>query len=601
MIGSSAARTAAEAVRTAEEGRRLSARAGTHVSRLALQRELEAMQARQDLDELIAQSKDSFDQLAQRFNREVNDLRSADQQAGLAASEVKAPAMTAGGVRGAIGAFADSLKADQALLAEAAKVVAIKPGVADLVLLPEVNGGIQYLQGLIAFAQSQQARKHLASQRAYMLQLAASLRQTQSNIDRYVSMDVSDIVAELEGGLEEARKLENEALSEASGLEVEVTGAEQQLEQARSELASTRAELLGVEKSGFTAGDDQSFLKYRQRYLDLSGKLNALERREQELLHGGVAGAEFEQGEVLTAAMSGGEQVVSLDQLKWQLEDARKRAEGLQNYRKSIEEKIGFIQGLGQSAGDSRVDYEKRLTELREKLAAADEQRRKYFAEAFSLEDQALKAAQSAKQQFAAATAAASKWTSDASATQREKDTERTNERLKQIAGDTLAGRMSESAEAAANLLLGQIHAQRVEDFTRELDTYDQIARFVPGVQIGNPDQLSSVLATAREAGQNAVKDAIAKYEGFARNADATQWVSQAALATAYYLLSRLDPAMADENVRKARELIATAVEGRRQSPYVMNAGLFHDHLAARAQQEQEPGIDPARFGDEGG
>lgn len=606
MIGSMNTRNAIEASQKAEAARRLAFRAGTHVSRVALQHELEAMKSRQDLDELIAQSKESFDQLAQQFNKEISELQRSDAQAraDLPPLAAKAPSLTASGVRGAIDSFADSLKADRELLVQAEKLIADAPGgVSDVVLLPQVRGNVHYLQGLIAFAQSQAARKRLAAQRAHMLQVAASLRQTQSYIDRYVSMDVSDIVAELEQGLEEAKNLENEALSEASGLEVEVASVQQQIDQVRSEMTGTQGELREVEKTGFTAGNDASFQGYRQRYLELAGKLNELERREQELLHGGVAGAEFERGDILNASMSGGQPVTSLDYLKWRLADAQKRAEGLQNYRKSIEEKIGFIQSLGRSAGDSRVNYEERMTELRSKLAAADEERRKHFTEAFNLENEALTAAQKAKQHFAAAAQAATTWINDASTAQRENDPERTNERLRQIVGDTMARRVGESSEAAANLLIGQIHAQRVEDFTRELDTYDQIARYVPGVQIGNPEQLNTVLGTAREAGQNAVKDAITKYEAWAQNADATQWVSQAALATAYYLLGRLEPAMAGDHAVKARELIAAAVEGRRQSPYLKHAVMFFDHLAALAEKaaQEQPGIDPARFGDEGG
>ncbi len=605
MIGSTSARNAVRASETAEAARRLAFRAGTHVSRVALEHELEAMKARQDLDELIAQSKESFDQLAQQFNKELNEIKRGDEQtnADLPPPDIKPPALTAAGVRGAIDSFADSLKADRELLVQAENLIKSAPSATDVVVLPQVRGSVQYLQSLIAFAQSQAARKQLAVQRANMLQVAASLRQTQSFIDRYVSMDVSDIVAELEQGLEEAKKLENEALSEASALEVEVAGVQQQIDQVRSEMESTQNELRQVEKTGFTAGNDQSFQSYRHRYLELAGKLNELERREQELLHGGVAGAQFERGEILNASMSGGEPVTSLDHLQWRLADAQKRAEGLQNYRKSIEEKIGFIQSLGRSAGDSRVNYEERLAELREKLQAADAERVKHFTAAYGLEDEALKAARAAKEHFGKAAAAASAWINDASTAQRENDPERTNERLKQITGDDMATRVGESSVAAANLLLGQIHAQRVEDFTRELDMYDQVARFVPGVQIGNPEQLNNFLNTNREAGQNAVKDAIAKYEEWAQGAGAAQWVSQAALATAYYLLARLEPPMAEEHVVKARETIAAAVEGRRQSPYLKHAVMFFDHLAALAEQaaQQQPGIDPARFGDEEG
>lgn len=595
-LRSSAGKNRAQALEQAELARRRLAYAATRVANAAVAIELSALKS-VEFRSLIEASPDSFAALEAEFRDAVDKANATDRKN--AARGVKSSPLQPIDIAGAIGSFENRLAEDVKLLAAAEQAAKSADSQGNVLAVKQVVGMVEYLKASLALAESQRYRKQLVAQRDATLKIGAALMLAQSRVDEFRGLDVTEIVADLQTSLDEASAAESEAKTEADSLEALVAERRRELDDVSGKLTAVRVELLTHEQSGFTAGDDRSFEPYAERHRTLNEALRRHQREEQTLRFGGLKDASFDSDDFLKAAITGGEPVTALSELEWRLQDARSQADGYRIARESAEQTIKDMRAVGETAGGNQADYESRIEKLREELKTLRQSVKQVITNAVEKENEALRAGRRARDAFKAAAAAATAWVRDAQTLRDELDLDRPNERLDDIRNDGFVTRIGPSSQGAALLLIARVDAQRILDFERELEARNQFSEFVPGFDFGSTQTMNEMISTARDDGTTSLKDAITIYEDLARGAGATAWVPRTALAAAHYLMSKIDPANADQHLASALATMDEAVAGQEHSPYLLQYVRFRNHLRVIVDRDAVPDVDPGDFGED--
>lgn len=531
-----------------------------------------------DVDRLVTRAASRFDALPAEFTEAISAATRKDAGNRMRSS-IQAPGVGAAGIRKAISDTVGQLAADEKLLSEAEKNArqAVNAD-RDSVQAQQVLGMVQLLRASVLFGQAQVARRDLEVRRAHLLMLGARYRYAKGNIDHFASLDVRDAVENLRKDLIEIEAYRAEATSEVGAMRAAVDERLAALESVTRDLEVARRQLERLESTGFTPGNDGEFNAFRTQFLELTRRMQALQQQEELLRHGGIADAEFAGGEVIGGALTGSDATVALDELERRLESAKIKADGYARSKAEMEKQIGLIEVRGQTTGDAEKSIQAQLAALTEEIKGVQEQVGKLLSAAFDKESSALAAAQSAASSFKSAETSARNWKNVAGTIRSESDPDGKNLRLAQISKDEFVSRIGGSAAAEAQLLAGHIHARRIDDTTRHIALLERLAEMIPGSSV-NTETLDAVIKTARDEGQKALDEAKAAYGKLNNEMGMLGWVPQAGLATAHYLLGRIDRANAAEHFRAALDAINKAVEHREQSPYLTTHVVFRDHL----------------------
>jgi hypothetical protein len=444
--------------------------------------------------------------------------------------------------------------------------------------VPQVAGMADYVRASGLFAESQALRQEQRLLQSRLLRLTTQWATYRANQDYLAGLDVREILSQLRTDLEEMRGLGTEAQENVSVLSAEVAQREQDLAGVVATRESLQEELRTLEQQSFTPGDDASFTAFRDRFVDLSAQLRDLEAEEQLLSLGGLRNAQWTEDDPSAGEVTG-EPVVSLEALKGRLATAEERARRLTAAATALEDHIRFVEQAGTSAKQGESEY----AELQDKLKASQEELLKPLADlavaAAKTEDAALQAARRSVDAFRAAQQAADAWQSSAREVQSERDTERLNERLKMMTGDTTIPLVGNSGQAAALLLTGRIHAQRIEANEALIADMRQITEMRPGTSF-DPAAYEEQVAVARENAIKVLGDARTIYEKLITKAPVNiKWIAQTGLAVTCQLQARVNPAEADILLADAVQTINEATDGREQSPYLRVPVLLRDHL----------------------
>jgi hypothetical protein len=507
------------------------------------------------------------------FRNVVNNANSFDREHGFEPG-LTIPTSSAPAIRSAIrdsqeviAAVAADLQSAEENAREGLQLSPDTPGVA------QVLGLAQLLRSGVAFAESQEIRRHLSTRRTELIALAADIRTARSNIDRFSGIDTGEIVASLETDLEEVKAAEEETAGRIEQLSLGLVDRKSRLDGVKKKLDDARQQMLDIEQQGFTAGNDASFNAYRDRYNQVAQALRELQVQEEQISEGGEVDGEHQP---------------SIAELEWELSVERAKATGHAEARDAITEQITYVQKTGQAATGAQDVYARRRDELDAKLEGVMRELGTLMGEAVAKETEALSAAQAAATTFRTSANAYRKWKQDASQLQNEKDPNRTNERLKAIASDEFAERIPASAEGAAKLMIGEIHAQRIADITRHLEVLDRFVQMLPEKRLDTA-KLDELLTTSRDEATRSLNEAITTYQRLASGPVNTSWAPQTTLACAYYLLSKVDAPNADAHLAAAADAISRAVAGREASPRTRDSVAFRDHLRRVAPNAAMP------------
>ena len=553
-----------------------------------------------DLDALVAQTEEELRQISGTSARLVQEADRLAAQHGLPEPGLQPLSANVAGVRRAASEFESSVQANDALLraaiADARTAVATD---AKALGVSQVLGLAEYVRAAGLLGEAEELRRQQAGKQIELLALGAEWNLARGQADHFRGLDVAPILSNLQADLAELAALREDATSGLSGLEQDVTQREQVLAEIDAEMAAVREKLLVLERAGFVAGNDASFDSYRVSYLKLSRKLRELQEQEQELRYGGRHGAVLVGTDPATAEIQGGEPVVGLIELQRRLAIALERAERSTNANMSLEKHVQYVVDSGRQAQTETARYEARLVELEAQQKTVNDEILDLTTRALAKEDEALQAANAAVRAFATAQSGAQAWMSAAQQLQRERDPQRKNERLRLLVGDLYVEQFARSAEAAARVLAGRIHVQRVTSSQSLIDAMQLFGELNPNFTF-DPAPFETVLETAREAGTDTLGRACDSYSQVRSKlaGQPTEWVPLAALAAAQHLTWQLDPDLStqvgEDQVGTYRELaqktIADAVNGREKSPYLRLFVQFHNHLA---------GVAPAAPGDE--
>ncbi len=491
----------------------------------------------------------------------------------------------------------------EALLGTAIREAAAAVGIDATALgVAQVQGMAQYVQATALYTDAVAVRTQQVRAAARLLGLADDWLRARGFLDHYRGLDVAPVLARLKADVEELAALRTQAQDDLAALTARTRAAEQQLAEAERALADARAELLQVEEQGFRAGDDASFEAYRQRYLALTARLSELQQAEQELRYGGLRGATFTGDDLATAELAGGETVVGVEELQRKLATAEERARRLEGAHLSLEDRMKTVTEMGRQAQAEAERYQKRVDELAAEQKTAAEAVIALAKQAEELAGRALQSAEAAARSYRQSHTAVEAFIRAARTAKSERDPEGRNARLKAITQAPYLAQYAQSAEAAALVLAARIQAQRVDACQQIMADMRLLAEMNSAfARAFDPAPLMTIVETARPAGLDALEKARGIYEKLSTDPAATAWVSQAALAAAYHLTARLDPANASTHLSKTAELIQKAVDKRELSPYVQPLVPFRDHigLTATPAKPAGDGTGAGFFGDE--
>jgi len=325
---------------------------------------------------------------------------------------------------------------------------------------------------MLALSDAEVLRSQQAAYQAELVKLGLDGKLTRGRIEHFRGQDVEPIVAQLENDLRDLRQRRGEIGDRITTLESEVRGIEEELGGTDgtggilARMQAVQGELLSLEKRGFKAGQDEGadgFEAYRENYRRLSRELEQLQAQEQELRYGGLHGAKLVGHDPSTARVRGGEPVVGLEELQWQLETSRTNAQRLDDAVAALEAYDTHVRKGGQDAGEEIRRHNDHLTDLTSRQKALLTRIMEVAGEAEALEDDALRSARSAESSFRQAGNTIRQWIGDARTVQQERDPERKNPRLNVLLKDPFIEQVGQSAQATAQLLTARIHASRVE------------------------------------------------------------------------------------------------------------------------------------------
>lgn len=631
MFQSAQRKATAQARAQADLARRQLARVSAGLPRLDAIADVDALQAA-DLSSAISQAAEDLKGISDEYARLMRVSAERAQRDGLPAPEIQPLAPNASGVNRALDGFAAAVKANQALLQQATRDAQSARGIDSGALgVTHVLGMAKYVEAAQLLAEAEALRALQVARQAELLQAATTWKLMRGQADHFRGLDAEPILAQLRADLTELRELRDQANARVAALEAEVRSRTQELlgdEAAGTpgvvgQMQALQQELLALEERGFKAGADDApdgFNAYRTRYLELTGQLQELQQREQELRFGGRPGAALVGRDPLTAELQGGERVIGLADLEPQLAGAREVAERLDGAHVSLEAHIVYVQKTGEDADEEIQRYQQRSAQLetrQKELAGSGEDQageiRQLDKAAMEKEEAALSAAEQAVSAFAQAATATRNWVSAARELQQQRDPNRVNERLRLLLDDPYIEHVSQSAEAAARMLVARIQALRMEAARTLIEDMGVLATINPALAF-DAAPYQTVADTAQKAGLEALEKARQTYERLANDSKAanSSWVPRAALAAAQHLTWRLDPAatveLPGDQVGTFRDLaaqtITAALERRDQHPdlrpYVpYRTFLGRAFAAATIAPAAPPAAEESFFGEE--
>jgi hypothetical protein len=511
-----------------------------------------------------------------------------------------------GEAQGALGAFDKTLSENRELLAQAvsaARAAASEAvgatGQPAMASVEMIAGMTQMLTAETKLVEAQRVRDEIDVLLAEAQRVGLQRRLTQIQADYFGELEIDPIVAELrtgEHGREWAAAGAAEAQRAADQLAQAVAAKEATLAGVQQRLQAARTELLALEERGYTVGDDAAFSAFRSAHAEIIERLRVAEREEQALIHGApVAGADV-------ASLTADQVEIGLEQLRRELALQQSLAARYTAAVVSFDKRIADIQGTADEAQRGVVDYSDRIARRQEELEAMLPQLAERANTAANLEVEALQAAAAARSAFAKAGTAMNQWRSAARETREKYDPQQTNERLRQIINDRFGEQYTRGAEAAARVLEGRVHWQRIDGMTRYADAMRRVSELHGQATFDDSTIREAVLAS-RDEGIKTLQQARDMLDGLARAGGATAWVSQSALATTLYLLARVDEPNRVELEYAAAAAAVAAVGAGERSPYLADQVVFRDYLVRRTgytpptdntmQTPAEPGAEP--------
>ncbi len=548
--------------------------------------------AEAELDPVVESARETLEDVRGRYSQLMQAAQRQAEENDLIVERGQPVAVSVSGIRQALAGFEASLKDNSTLLDAALKDARAAVSTADgAVGVAQVLGMAEYAQAATLLAEARVLRIEQAEAQGALLKAGSDWKITQGLMDQFAGYDVDPILGGLREDLTAVSDGRGPVAERVRTLGEQVAERERALEQVEARLQEATEELRQVEDQSFVAGDDESFAAYRRVFLELSERVRLLQTREQELRHGARRGAELIGDDLCTAEIHGGEEHPGLAVLREQLQVAEELSRRWDRANVSLAGHIAYVTEAGQRASVEVAKYQQRqatLEERQEEIAARIET---LDQSAFEKEDQALRAAEKAVAAFQKSRRAVDAWLSAARTAQRERDPERLNERLRMILADPYTEQQPRSAEAAARVLVGRIHAQRVEYTEALLNDVGLLEETNPAFEFDDSDFLARI-DTARSSGSETVEIARATYQEMAQKLEnePTAWVPIAAQAAAHHLLARLDSAAAAVHTSQALVLIQQAVElAGDKLPYAQSYVAFRDHLSGTSSATGGP------------
>lgn len=495
--------------------------------------------------------------------------------------------------------FQTIMKENQDLLSRALKDAAAAVATDGEALgVAQAVGIGEYVRAAELLTAAQALRVRQGEAQARLLDVAAQWKLTESLLDYYNGLDATAVLAGLRADVDDLGVRQAQAATEVVQLTADVGKTQQQLAQVEQTLAGQQRALLELQRQGFKAGQDEGaggFAPYREQFLALSESTRALQQQAQELRNGALRGAQVADDNWASGEIKDGEAFLGLEELQRRLDVARERSRRLESAIAGTDEHIHYVTESGQQAQTERARYQERLAQLATSAKGIAAEIEKLATEAFEKEGEALRAAENSVKAFAQSQRATDTWLRAVRETQREKDPPRKNERLDKILKDPYLEQVPRSAEAAARVLVGRIHAQRIASGDALLGDLRAFTGTYTDPRFSfDPTTFETQVETARAAGLETLQKAADLYTTISEKLGnvPTVWIPLAAAAATYDLLARVDATQAGVFLGKATELIQKAVEKREQFPYAQPFVLFRDHLvhAAAPSTEAAPG-----------
>ncbi len=504
-----------------------------------------------------------------------------------------ADGVPAGEMRKGIAGFEALLRTNRQLLVDATAAAgdaARTPERPPQATVDMILGMAHLLEGEAALNEALHLRSRLSDAYGEIRRLGAQHRLVRIKADYFEELEIEPILDDLregEHGREWISAQAEQAHADAEQLAQDVAQREEDLAAVQEELRAARDERLRLEEEGFRAGDDAAFARFREQCRAIFGRLDQLQTREQNLLFGRLSEDDDEP-------------VLGLDELRRKHALHVALAERYDTAITALDDQIEFMQTASAEARAGVVDYTDRLNELMEQMQAVHPVLKELANAANNKEEEALRAAHAARDAFVKADSAIRDWKSAARETRTTYDPQNKNERLDRIVGDRSIDQYAKMAEAAARMLEGRIHAQRLDGFTRHRETLVQVSELV-GAGTFDDTVILEGMDTARTEGETAVNRAIEIYDAWDVRSE-TKWIAESSKAAAYYLLSKLLEQDRDQLQWEAARIIYAAVDGREQSPYVADQVIFRNYLVKKTGYTPEAEVDEAEGeADDGG
>jgi hypothetical protein len=549
-----------------------------------------------DFEGVAKALREDLSQLNQEYARLLGQMQNAARAAGLPPPSIPLVSADASGLKRALEQYQRVLKENADRLAQAVKTARdARSGVGDSVLgVPQVAGMAEYARAAGLFTEAQVYRQEQQALQARLLRLGGQWKDYRAYQDYLVGLDVRDILSTLRTDLEKVRQDAATGKTQAEAAAAEVAKREAELTRVQHDLKAARDEILALEKQGFTAGQDDSFNAYREKYAAISKRLQTLQEEEQLLSQGGLRGAKITGDDLETAKLEGGEAVVGLEQMKRELAIAQEKAKRLADAVESLQKHLGFVEEAGKAAKQGEGEYARLLEKLDAQQKAIVPQILTLAKTASDKETEALAAAREAVRAFEASQQAADKWVSAAGQAQSTSDPDRRNPRLSRMVGDATLPQVGVSAQAEALMLTARIHAQRLDGNQSLLNDMNRFVELRPGTSFTEAGKCEDDIRIARDNAVDAAKKAAEIYKKLVNRAAAnTKWVPQAALASVYHLLAQVSATDSATLLATALQAAEDAVKDRENSPYLTRHVQFRDYLLARTGGgKKEPGTE---------
>jgi hypothetical protein len=529
-----------------------------------------------DFERLVERSQVELDTLRSESSRQVNRMKSTDQESGMPESGLRPLATNASGLRSSVGELEKSLRENQQLLTAAVQNSrSATQSDRNALGVGQIAGTVKLAEAGRLLAEAREFRARLTIEQGRLLAVAAAGAAVGGEKDRHAGLDVVELLDVLDDDLEEFGAALAEAQAQVDRLRTEVSEREQALAAVRSQLDQVRGRRMSLEETGFSVGDDESFEAYRAEYLRLSESLRELEQREQLLAFGGVEGGSVAGDDLLQGEIQGGTTVVGLNTLQRKLalaeDQLNRHTRGLQ----ALEDHKNLVTTIGAEARTWESKHATRLEALEAEAGQIRAGMDELASQALEQEEAALRSARDAASAFGSAKSAAGRWTGDARTLQGKKDPQRLNDRLKRIIADQFAGEAADSGQAQSNTLVGRILTERALGLGEYLDTLVRADQLMPDAEF-DPATLQDALTQARDDAVTILNEAREDYERLFQKQSDTSWVHQASLATVYHLLWLIDEYNADQHRSNLLDQLGQTIANRQQSPYLQQQVALH-------------------------